>query len=370
VPARIGVIGAGFWAAYFYLPFLRDHPDAEIVGVVRRSSEALRALQESFPMEVATPNVQELLDRGCDGVIVASANDLHRGHAEAALNAGAHVLIEKPMTVTLDDARAVARVARERDRVVTLAYGWNYSRLAIWASEVVRSGVLGKPRWIMGQMASSLSGLFSGEGGYGVVRLGGFDFEASPDTWARPETGGGYAYGQLTHQLGVALRLVTAEPEVVYAQTNLGPSGVDLDVVVTVRFGGGAIGSFAGHGRLPWGTRYPLELRLAGERGVLTLDFERERADASLVKTSGTPPLELTEHHHPFSESLPDLGADLDPGEGLYSCEGPARFLVDLCNGSAPVDHAPAEVGVRSVAIVEAAVRSAREGRPVDIGSG
>ena len=39
--ARIGIIGAGFWAAYFYLPFLRDHEEAEIVGVVRLRQPAV-----------------------------------------------------------------------------------------------------------------------------------------------------------------------------------------------------------------------------------------------------------------------------------------------------------------------------------------
>ncbi len=43
--ARIGIIGAGFWAAYFYLPFLRDHPDAVCVGVVRPEADALAALK-------------------------------------------------------------------------------------------------------------------------------------------------------------------------------------------------------------------------------------------------------------------------------------------------------------------------------------
>jgi predicted dehydrogenase len=367
--ARIGIIGAGFWAAYFYLPFLRDHEEAEIVGVVRRNRDALRALEASFPMEIATTEVDELLGRGCDGVIVASAHSAHREHAEAALRAGAHVLIEKPMTLTLEDARAVAATARDSGRVLSVAHGWNYSTMAAWAGEVVESGALGPLRWINGHMASALVRMFSGQEGYGVVTLGGFDFEASPDTWARPDGGGGYLYGQMTHQLGVALQLVRSEPELVYAQLNTLPNGVDIDVGLNVRFSEGVVGTFSGHGRLPWGTRYPLELRLAGENGVLTLDFERERADASLVDGANAGTWEIGERHHAFESTGADLSLDVTDGDGLYSCDGPARFLVDLCNGRQPRDLAPADVGVRSVAIMEAALRSARTGRPVEVSS-
>jgi predicted dehydrogenase len=362
--ARIGIIGAGFWAASFYLPFLRDRHDVEIVGVVRRDPEALRALRNSFPMEVATSEVDDLLARGCDGVIVASPHTCHREHAEAALRAGAHVLLEKPMTVTPDDAQAVANVAEAEGRVVSLAYGWNYSPIGVWAAEVAASGVLGDLRSISGHMASALVHMFSGAGGYGVVTLDGYDFEASPDTWARPNAGGGYLYGQVSHQLGLAPLLSQSEPEVVYAQMNLLPSGVDIDVALTVRFADGIVGSFTGHGRLPWGTRYPLELRVAGEQGVMTLDFERERADVNLVAGANA---DAAGGRDAFCGTGRDLRLDVADGDGVYTCEGPAQFLVDLCNGLDPIDRAPVDVGVRTVAIMDAAVRSARSGRPVEL---
>jgi predicted dehydrogenase len=362
--ARIGIIGAGFWAASFYLPFLRDLPGVEIVGVVRRDPEALRALRNSFPMEIATGDIRELLARGCDGVIVASPHTRHREHAEAALCAGAHVLIEKPMTVTPEDARAVARTAVTEGRVVSLAYGWNYSPIGVWAADVAESGALGDLRSVSGHMASALVRMFSGEGGYGVVTLDGYAFEASPNTWARPDAGGGYLYGQISHQLGLALNLVRSEPEVVYAQIGLLPNGVDIDVAVTVRFTDGVVGSFTGHGRLPWGTRYPFELRVAGTDGVMTVDFERERADANLTDGANA---DVAGGRQAFEGTERDLWLEVADGDGIYTCEGPAKFLVDLCNGHNPVDRAPARVGVRAVSIIDAALRSARSGCPVEL---
>jgi len=366
--ARIGIIGAGFWAAYFYLPYLRDHPDAECVGVVRPEPEALAALKEGFDLEIATPDVDELLAAGCDGVVVASANHVHRAHAEAALRAGAHVLMEKPMTVTLDDAKAVAAIAEECGLVLSMAHGWNYSTIASWAMDVVQDGQLGNISWVDAQIASSLTNLFSGREGYGVIDVAGYPFEASPNTWAKRENGGGYMYGQSVHQLGLALTLVDSPPRDVFARLDLLDSGVDIAAVISVEFESGAIGSFAGHGRLPWNTRYPLGFRVAGDRGVMTLDFERERADVRLQSAAVTAREDdIGERHRAFVSTSGDLDLEPSPGDGLYDNDGPAQFLIDTCNGVPAVNRAPAKIGVRSVAIIEAAWRSALEKRHVAV---
>lgn len=365
--ARIGIVGAGFWAVYFYLPFLRDQPDAECVGVVRHDGDGLDALRRGFDLAVATTRVEELLEAGCDGIVVSSSHAFHREHAEAALRAGAHVLVEKPMTLTLADARALARVAREQDRVLSVAHGWNYNPLSTWAMDVVDSGALGRLTWIDGQMASALSKLLAGAEGYGAIEVAGHTFEASPATWARSDAGGGYLYGQLSHQLGIALQLVRSEPREVFARMNRLSNGVDLDVTVSVQFDDGAIGSFSGHGRLPFGTRYPLGLRVAGEHGVLTLDYERARADVNLHGGSGEGSWEIGERHHAYAGAAPDRSLDVGPDDGLYDNDGPARFLVDLCNGRAVRDRAPADLGVRAVAVMEAALRSAQERRPIEV---
>ena len=123
--ARIGVIGAGFWASYQYLPFYRDHPEVELVGIVRKDDAGL----DAFRRGVRARGRDELGRRAARGrrrrVVVSSPHGLHREHAVAALEAGAHVLVEKPMTVTLADAEAVAAAARAAGRTVAVAHGWN-----------------------------------------------------------------------------------------------------------------------------------------------------------------------------------------------------------------------------------------------------
>jgi predicted dehydrogenase len=361
--ARIGIVGAGFWAAYFYLPFLARHPEARCVGVVRRNREALEGFRREYDLEVASESVDDLLAAGCDGVVVASPQALHLDHAAAALAAGAHVLVEKPMTVTRADAEALERAARGRE--VAVAYGWNFTPMTAWAADAIAAGAIGAPTWVTGVMSSSLVELFSGTGGYGTIDVGGFEVEAQAETWADPGAGGGYTYGQLSHELGITLSLVDDEPRLVFARAQFLPNGVDIDVHVNVEFEGGAIGSFSGHGRAPAGLRYPLEVRVAGDGGVLTLDYEHDTAEAWVG--SATAALDELEGEQAYRGRKPDLSLDLEPGAGLYSCDGPAQWLVDTCLGRPAENRAPVALGRRAVAVMEAAVESARSGRPVEL---
>lgn len=354
--ARIGVIGAGFWASYHYLPFFRDDPDVELVGVVRKTDEGLDAFKQEFGLEIATSSVAELLATGLDGVVVSSPHTLHREHAVAALEAGAHVLVEKPMTVKLADAQAIAAAERRTGRTVGVAHGWNYSRMAIWAKEMLEAGRIGRVTSLTGYKASCLTDLFSGRSGYGVVDVGGFPVEAESATWARADAGGGYLYGQLSHLLGLGLWLLPSEPEQVFARAHFLENGVDLDIQASVSLADGVIASFNGHGHQPWVMRHGFDLRIAGDEGVLVLDCQRVQAELLLQGDK-----ERGEVLH--------VGMDPPPAdaEGNYSCDGPAQFLIDTCLGRETSNRAPADLGVRTVGVMDAAWQSAHSGSPVRI---
>ncbi|MBA3735637.1 MAG: Gfo/Idh/MocA family oxidoreductase [Actinobacteria bacterium] len=347
--ARIGIIGAGFWAASFYLPFLAQQSDVEIIGVVRRNEEALAGFRRAYDFEVVSSCIDDLLDARCDGVIVASPHSRHSEHAIAALEAGCHVLIEKPMTVSYRDAIAVRDAARLARRTLTLAYGWNYTRMMTWAEETVRSGALGRTTSVTGYMASSLTDLFAGRSGYGAIDVGGYVVEAQPETWAQANQGGGYLYGQLSHLLGAALLLIPHAPLSVAARMNLLPNDSDLDVSLTVQFADDVIGTFSGHGRLPWGQRHSMDVRVAGEHGVISVDMERERAE-----------ILLSDDTKSIGVIRRSLAPAPETGEGRYALEGGTRRFVDVCLGRDVPEHSSADLGVRTVAIMEAAARSAR----------
>jgi predicted dehydrogenase len=355
-PARIGLIGAGFWASYEYLPFFHAHPDVQLVGVVRKDEHGLEAFRRTFELEMATSSVADLLDAGLDGVVVSSPHDLHRTHAVAALEAGAHVLVEKPMTVTRADAEAIAAAARAADRTVAVSHGWNFQRLTEWAKRELDDGRIGRVTSVTGYMSSCLTDLFSGKAGYGVVDVGGYAVEVETDTWARANAGGGYLYGQLSHLLGLGLWLVPNEPEEVFARASLLENGVDLDIQLSVALEGGVIGSFSGQGHEPWGRPHACDLRIAGEEGMLMLDFDRVQAQILL---------EQDKEHAEWRTLEPDPPAG--PPDAEYTCHGAAQFLVDTCLGRPALNSAPLELGIRAVAVMEAAWESVHSGRPIAI---
>jgi len=162
--------------------------------------------------------------------------------------------------------------------------------------------------------------------------------------------------GPAKSRIGLAAWLVPSKPDEVFANARFLANGVDIDVQVSIRFADGVIGSFSGQGHVPWAMGPTCLLRIAGEEGVLTLDFERDRADVLLQGDKAKAEVIRREPDPPVAA-----------GEGAYQCEGPPAMLVDLCLGREPVDCAPVDVGVRTVAVMESALRSAHVGRPISV---
>src|SRR6516162_7623537 len=101
---RIGVIGAGWWATAAYLPLLAADPRVEIAAVNRLGTAELERVKREFRAAAAFEDYREILASvELDAVLVTSPHTLHFEHASAALQRGAHVLVEKPMTTTAAD---------------------------------------------------------------------------------------------------------------------------------------------------------------------------------------------------------------------------------------------------------------------------
>src|ERR1035437_4658088 len=98
VKLRVGVIGAGSWAVASHLPNLaRRGDDVEFVAVSRLGRSLLEKIRDRYGFTVASEDYRDVINAGIDLCIVSSPSGLHHEHAMAALNAGAHVLVEKPV---------------------------------------------------------------------------------------------------------------------------------------------------------------------------------------------------------------------------------------------------------------------------------
>ena len=341
--ARIAVIGAGWWAAVNHIPLLLKNPDCELVGASRLGAAELAKLREAFPtIPVLTEDYRTLLaETKPDGVVVASPHVDHYEHSMAALEAGCHVLVEKPLATTAADARDLVGRARAAGRQIVVAYGWNFKPYTRDAHLLVQGGAIGRVEHVALQMASPLEDLMAGQP---MVETEGALFRPPPSTWADPKRAGGYGWGQLTHALGLLFRVADLAPAEVFALTGLSPAGVDYYDAAAVRFAGGATASLSGAATVPKHRGFQLDLRIFGSEGMLLLDVERERLEVR--RRDGN-----------------DTVIPMAAGDGAYSCEEPPALLVSLCLGREVVNDAPGEVGMRAALVLDALYRSAASGR-------
>ncbi|MEO8669566.1 MAG: Gfo/Idh/MocA family oxidoreductase [Bauldia sp.] len=342
--ARIGVIGAGWWAVVNHLPELKKNPDCEIVAVQRLGAGDLADVQQMFDVPRGFEDYRAMLaEVPMDGVIVSSPHVNHFEHAEAALKAGCHVLVEKPMTTRSAEARALVKLAEKKKRQIVVPYGWNFKAFTAEARRLV-AGV-GQIEHVVLQMASALDDLMAGRP---MVETEGARFRPPPSTWADPKRAGGYGWGQLVHALGLLFRIADLRPEKVFATTGKSPSGVDYYDALAVNFAGGATGAMSGSSTVPKHLSVQVDLRIFSTEGVLYLDIERERLE--LRRRDGK------------DEVYP-----MRPGDGAYTCEAPVAVFVDICRGLDVDNPANGLVGQRAVEVLDAMYRSAESGRTAKV---
>ncbi len=218
---RIGVLGAARIA-----PMALIRPARDTVGV-SVTAVAARDRAEKFARKHGIEKIHDdydslLADSDIDAIYNPLPNSLHAEWTLRALDAGKHVLCEKPFTSNASEAERVHQAAERSDRVVMEAFHYRYHPLAQRLRDLVASGVLGKPRFIETWMCIPLP--VPGDIRYRLDLAGG----ATMDT-------GCYA-------IHVVRTIAGEEPVVVSARAKLASKGVDRAMEADVRFPSGAEG--------------------------------------------------------------------------------------------------------------------------------
>jgi predicted dehydrogenase len=359
---RLGFIGAGWWAAEYQMPWFAARDDVQLISVCRLGIAELAQVRDQFGFAHATEDYRELLAQDLDAVVVASPHVLHFEHAQAALSAGKHVMVEKPMCTRARDARVLAALAQTKGLHMLVPQGWNFTPYVREARALVnptpspspRAGRgVGEPRHIVCQMASALGDLMAGRP---MAETEGQAFRPPASTWADPANAGGYGWGQLAHALGVMFALADMQPESVFAHMGRSPSGADYYDAITATFTNGATAAISGSATIPKPSGaqhdrskgYQIDIRIFGTEGMLLLDIERERLEIRRDDGNNT--------------IIP-----LKPGDGDYPASAPWQTFVDLVLGRTDKNPMDAELGVKVVEVLEAAYRSADSGTRVTI---
>ena len=152
--ARMGVIGAGWWATQHHIPSLKTYDKADLIGVADVKPEKAKAAADYYDIPHTYPDHRELLAAGVDGVVIAVQHAYHYQAARDALDAGVHVLVEKPMTLTAADAWDLVAQAERKGLHLMVGYTYQFTRHALAAREIIQSGKIGDLQMVSGIFTS------------------------------------------------------------------------------------------------------------------------------------------------------------------------------------------------------------------------
>ncbi len=144
-PLRFGIIGFGSFAERAIAPAIRETPGVELQAIQKRSLDAARnkAREHGIPLFFST--AEELAAHpDVDAVFIVSANASHCAETSAAARAGKHVLVEKPMAMTVPEAEQMIDVCARNKVRLMVGHMIRFSPLVLRMREVIRSGILGK----------------------------------------------------------------------------------------------------------------------------------------------------------------------------------------------------------------------------------
>ncbi|QGZ67065.1 gfo/Idh/MocA family oxidoreductase (plasmid) [Paraburkholderia acidisoli] len=334
----IAVAGLGRLALGQILPALAQSKHARLAGLISGSSGKARAVAQQYG--VATNalygygDMARLADNpDIEAVYIVTPNGLHLEHVSAAARAGKHVLCEKPMANTADEARRMIDVCAEAGVKLMVAYRCQFEVFNSEARRIVQSGELGKPRLIEAVNAQAqgsgeqwrLKGALSGGG-------------ALPDI-------GLYCLNGVRHLLG-------EEPVEVYAQI-VNPEGderyreVEETMSFMLRFPSGVIANCAAS----YGAHESKDMRIRLEGGWIDLEnaFAYVGQRMRVARRAGA--IEAVEERRLGFKDQFALEID--------------HFAQCVREDQAPAT--PGEEGLRDHLLMEALYRSAHEGRPVRV---
>jgi predicted dehydrogenase len=209
---RWGLIGTSGFADAVFAPALRN-AGQELLGAAGSSPQGSAAFAVRHGMPRTYGSLDAMLhDPDVDAVWVASPNHLHEEHVRQALEAGKHVLAEKPLATAGDGARGLADLAERLDRRLAVGYQGRFHPALRDLREQVREGALGEVAFVRASWQTRYAGL--------------------PDAWRlRPATSGGWAIMDIgTHTLDAALWLTGfARPRLLGSRLSTQNWSVDVE---------------------------------------------------------------------------------------------------------------------------------------------
>lgn len=273
-----GILGTGKIAAKF-ADDLRHVPGAALTAVGSRTAESAEAFGRRFRIPHRHASYEALvLDPAVDVVYVSTPHPLHAANSRLALEAGKHVLCEKPFTLNAPQAADLIALARQRGQFLMEAMWMRFLPALVQARRILAEGALGDLR------------LLSADFG---LR---FAFDPGGRLFA-PELGGGALLDLGVYPVSLA-SMVFGRPASIVSLAAMGPTGVDDQSGIVLRYAGGQIASLYS----AMGADTPTEAWLTGTTGRLHFHPPFYRTDDLTLHLAGRRPRRL--HHRRTGNGL------------------------------------------------------------------
>ena len=256
-PVCFCLIGAGRAGKVHANSLRRYVPSGELVAVVDSNPEALQATGEQFGVTACFPTLEQAIDKQTfDAVVITTPTFTHCSLAVMAAEAGKHVLLEKPMALSLEECDRILAAVDRAGVLLQMGYMRRFTPEFVVAFARIQAGEIGEPMLI-----KSLSH------GPGL-----------PPPWARDiATSNGLLAEVNSHDWDCTRWLISSNPWRVYAEVanfKGADRGVDTpnfydNAVVCIRFDSGALGSISGICPCEYG--YDARVEIVGEKGIIQI---------------------------------------------------------------------------------------------------
>jgi myo-inositol 2-dehydrogenase/D-chiro-inositol 1-dehydrogenase len=176
-PLGFGLIGFGAWGR-FHADAIAKTTGASLKAIAARSDASRNAARDAFPSAEVYADYRELLARpDIDVVDIVVPSYLHHEIASAALTAGKHLLLEKPMALSLRECDDLIALARKHDRIFAVGHEFRLSSLWGKAKELIASGFIGEPKYALIELSRRPYRLGSENWRYDISRVGSWILE-------------------------------------------------------------------------------------------------------------------------------------------------------------------------------------------------
>ena len=146
---RIAQIGVGYWGPNL-LRNLVANKDCEVKAIIDLSKERQTFIKRNYPFIKVTDNINGVLG-DIDAVVIATPVNTHYALSIKILQAGKHILVEKPMATTIEQVQNIGEIAREKRLVAMVGHTFLYNSAVRYVKTLIDSGELGDIRYIYSQ---------------------------------------------------------------------------------------------------------------------------------------------------------------------------------------------------------------------------